>query len=338
MKIINKQLLLTIILFFLPLLGIGCTKNNEWVAMYYSGGCKTCQEITITKDSIEDIEGCYNYALSLNENEKNNPALVAAVECGKNCKKDENFQYICTESVTKTILELLGNRGVTDIPNTITKEENNLDKTEKKNILENSSPTTREIIQQSSYSKDKNNIFYKDKKLESASINDFQVLEAGYAKDNRSVYHMGEPLPQFDAVSFYVFREQPQYVKDKNGVYQFGKLIRDSDPDSFVVLGSTIGDVYTKDKNYVYCLDTSKLEGADSTSFQQIPSTPYGKDVNHVFYDCKMIKDADPKTFRVVNYKYAADKDHVWEETYDAKLQQSSVSVIRNANPDTFDY
>jgi len=325
-------------LLFLPLFVMGCAKNDTWTAMYYSGGCKTCQEITITKDSFGSIEECYNHGIFLGENDKNNPNLEAVVECGKNCKKDENFQYVCSESVTKMIRELSGARADEAFADVSVQEAVVSDGAVENEGVNNSASSDGEIVPMSSYFKKGNDIFYNDKKLAGVRADDFQVLENGYAKDSRLVYHMGEPLPQFDATSFHVFAEQPQYIKDRNGVYQFGKLIEGADPDSFSVLGDTVGDIYTKDKNHVYCLDASILEGADPASFERMEPFPCSRDRSHVFYDCSMVKDANPETFRMVNYSYAADNDHVWKLTHDEAAQRYYLVEVESADPDTFDY
>ncbi|MES2203253.1 MAG: DKNYY domain-containing protein, partial [Patescibacteria group bacterium] len=42
----------------------------------------------------------------------------------------------------------------------------------------------------------------------------------------------------------------------------------------------------------------------------------YGKDLNNVFWDGRIVKDADPKTFvTFVQYSFAKDKNHVYWRT-----------------------
>ena len=55
------------------------------------------------------------------------------------------------------------------------------------------------------------------------------------------------------------------------------------------------------------------LEGiVDADSFQLLRYS-YSKDKNHIYYEDKIIKDADPETFEIIDYFYAKDKHRVYK-------------------------
>ena len=110
-------------------------------------------------------------------------------------------------------------------------------------VLENLpyDPQTYEVINQL-YSKDKNNIYYSDRKI------------------------IGVDLPTFQRIDEYI------YSKDKNNIYFNDKKIEGVDKNTFELtydFGSVVNGYYSKDKNNVY-YENKKLKGIDVKTFKKI--------------------------------------------------------------------
>ena len=133
-------------------------------------------------------------------------------------------------------------------------------------------PQTYEVINQL-YSRDKNNIYYDNKKIE------------------------GADLPTFQRIDEYI------YSKDKNNIYFRGKKISGADKDTFEKIDKYN---YSKDKNNIY-YDDKKIEGVDKNTFEltydfgSVVNEYYSKDKNNVYYENKKLKGIDVKTFRKIN-------------------------------------
>ena len=141
-------------------------------------------------------------------------------------------------------------------------------------VLENLpyDPQTYEVINQL-YSKDKNNIYYSDRKI------------------------IGVDLPTFQRIDEYI------YSKDKNNIYFRGKKISGADKDTFEKIDKYN---YSKDKNNIYYND-KKIEGVDKNTFEltydfgSVVNEYYSKDKNNVYYENKKLKGIDVKTFKKIS-------------------------------------
>ena len=133
-------------------------------------------------------------------------------------------------------------------------------------------PQTYEVINQL-YSKDKNNIYYSDRKI------------------------IGVDLPTFQRI------DENIYSKDKNNIYFRGKKISGADKDTFEKIDKYN---YSKDKNNIYYND-KKIEGVDKNTFEltydfgSVVNGYYSKDKNNVYYENKKLKDIDVKTFKKIS-------------------------------------
>ena len=141
-------------------------------------------------------------------------------------------------------------------------------------VLENLpyDPQTYEVINQL-YSKDKNNIYYSDRKI------------------------IGVDLPTFQRIDEYI------YSKDKNNIYFREKKISGADKDTFEKIDEYN---YSKDKNNIYYND-KKIEGVDKNTFEltydfgSVVNGYYSKDKNNVYYENKKLKGIDVKTFKKIS-------------------------------------
>ena len=130
-------------------------------------------------------------------------------------------------------------------------------------------PQTYEVINQL-YSKDKNNIYYSNRKIIGADLPTFQIGSDGFSKDKNNIYLEGKKILGVDRDTIKII-ELP-YIKDKNNVYYGNKKIEGADKNTFELtydFGSVVNGYYSKDKNNVY-YENKKLKGIDVKTFKKI--------------------------------------------------------------------
>ena len=132
-------------------------------------------------------------------------------------------------------------------------------------------PQTYEVINQL-YSRDKNNIYYDNKKIEGADLFTFQRIdEYIYSKDKNNIYFRGKKISGVDKETFEKI-DKYNYSKDKNNIYYDDKKIEGVDKNTFELtydFGSVVNGYYSKDKNNVY-YENKKLKGIDVKTFKKI--------------------------------------------------------------------
>ena len=140
-------------------------------------------------------------------------------------------------------------------------------------VLENLpyDPQTYEVINQL-YSKDKNNIYYSDRKIIGVDLPTFQRIDEHiYSKDKNNIYFRGKKISGADKDTFEKIDEY-NYSKDKNNIYYNDKKIEGVDKNTFELtydFGSVVNGYYSKDKNNVY-YENKKLKGIDVKTFKKI--------------------------------------------------------------------
>lgn len=130
-------------------------------------------------------------------------------------------------------------------------------------------PQTYEVINQL-YSKDKNNIYYSNRKIIGADLPTFQIGSDGFSKDKNNIYLEGKKILGVDRDTVKII-ELP-YIKDKNNIYYGNKKIEGADKNTFELIydfGSVVNRYYSKDKNNVY-YENKKLKGIDVKTFKKI--------------------------------------------------------------------
>ncbi len=140
-------------------------------------------------------------------------------------------------------------------------------------VLENLpyDPQTYEVINQL-YSKDKNNIYYSDRKIIGVDLPTFQRIDEHiYSKDKNNIYFRGKKISGADKDTFEKI-DKYNYSKDKNNIYYNDKKIEGVDKNTFELtydFGSVVNEYYSKDKNNVY-YENKKLKGIDVKTFKKI--------------------------------------------------------------------
>ena len=163
------------------------------------------------------------------------------------------------------------------------------------------------------YKKDKNFVYYKNKRMEKSDSKTFVVLDRGFSKDKNNVYYYGKRLLIDSKKAIFDNRD---YVRDENYIYYGGQILENVDIASFVLLD----EEYSRDKNNIYYAGR-KLNNPDLATFEVIKKDKsgnngeYAKDKNSVYYNEKRLSNSDPKTFIIIsdNWEdYSLDKNNVY--------------------------
>jgi hypothetical protein len=157
--------------------------------------------------------------------------------------------------------------------------------------------TTIETKLNLSLGKDKDHVFKDPFILRFADPNTFEQVKEYYWKDKNYVFLIGVDFGRND---FRVVGADPKtfvlmtypWSKDANHVYYYVDSLEKVNPNAFI----SIDEDWGKDGRYYY-LHTSKI---DLVVYDEavVVSKDYIKDKEHVFYHDKLVKDANPKTFK----------------------------------------
>ena len=165
---------------------------------------------------------------------------------------------------------------------------------------------------------DNYNIDIEIKKLESADSGSFKI-DSIYGKDKNNLYFLNKKITGVNPKTFKVVGSNKLIIKDDKGVYYLGreevKKIQNADLNTF----EEVSKEYYRDKNNVYYYDNydgdvKKVKGADAKTFEAIEGYALGRDKNAVYDRGKMIKGLDPVTFEDLNGNFYKDKNGVYYE------------------------
>jgi hypothetical protein len=170
--------------------------------------------------------------------------------------------------------------------------------------VENVRPDTGEVVYPAQYYKGEFSICYSEGnsyfRTIDTNMDEFETIvynNFGYkynlGKDSKNIFFAGEKMSwdveTFDATNVGLFL-------DKNGVYTAGKgdILEDVDPLTLDVFYGLGGLDYFKDKDSVY-YNNKVVQEADPESFYL--SGSFGFDKNNVYYEGEIFNDFDPETF-----------------------------------------
>lgn len=180
--------------------------------------------------------------------------------------------------------------------------------------------------------KDKYQVYHGQKPVKGSDPGSFIILDQFFAKDNKQAYYYTFPseggvIPIVCNSASFTLLEYP-YSKDANSVFYIDAIMDGVDASTFSILGSA----YSKDKNLVYHND-KKLSGADAASFMVLAKDEamseddhYGKDKAGIYWKDKKFGLADPGSFKVLGNGYTVDDRQVFYNT----------KVVKDADPVSF--
>ena len=186
------------------------------------------------------------------------------------------------------------------------------------------------------YGKDKNNLYFLNKKITGVNPKTFKVVGSNklIIKDDKGVYYLGrEEVKKIQNADLNTFEEvSKEYYRDKNNVFYYDnydgdvKKVKGADAKTFEVIDS--GYAIGRDKNAVY--DRGKqIKGLDPVTFEDLSGNFY-KDKNGVYYEGMLMKGIDPKSFEpFVNYTHVKDKNgihHFYQKSNNVVVEKVEIS------------
>ena len=216
--------------------------------------------------------------------------------------------------------------GVYFLENISEENENSEIKTKKLNLKGLDLRSFKKVDDSDYYFKDKNSIYYEDSgnlhKIENADLKTFKDLDYNFAKDKNNIYYKNKKLDGIDAASFE--KIEFNFIKDKNGLYKIDedeekkeiKLIPINEKVNLENFEEIGGNYYKDDKNLYYFGENEfkKIEGADPNSFKYDNEnyTFIAKDKNNVYFDGEKVKGIDVKSAEGIDGLWIKDKNSVF--------------------------
>ena len=209
-------------------------------------------------------------------------------------------------------------------------------------IIKNADKDTFEVMQNSNYSKDKNNIYYAEYnvvQLQDVDKNSFILVEdEDFSYDKKNVYYRGRKLNDISSNGFKVVRLVNRrniplnFLSDNKNIYKLitvfdeetGELksvktavVKNPKVDSKTFEVFDYWGNYFHDKNNVYYenelykIGLKKIEEADKNSFE-ILNDEFSKDKNNVYYYGKKMKELSSEGLEFVGSDFKNDKDTIY--------------------------
>ncbi|OXG02263.1 DKNYY family protein [Flavobacterium araucananum] len=211
-------------------------------------------------------------------------------------------------------------------------------------IIEDADPKTYQLLdpsikdyQKYNWFKDVNAVYYKNKRVEGDPAT-FKPLNDAIAVDANFIY------------AIITYRGEGLEVMEVNDVVRKHKRIDGeihSINETYAQIGNSIVSAFTKAEFELNTFDTiatvKKIDywkiivndvlinkgiivpEIDVKTFE-ILDYNFSKDKNHVYYDCKKIKEANYSSFKIISEEYSKDSKHVYFKDV----------IIKEANPETF--
>ena len=225
------------------------------------------------------------------------------------------------------------------------------------------SKTFEKLEKSTFYSKDKNNLYYQEVKIDKIRDN-LENMSAGVLdiiKNGNRIYANGNSLDIENPENFKIIKND--YYSDPNIIYGKNnkniyviigngqkirsKVIKDADIDSFEIM--EIG-AYSRDKNNIYFTysDVVKMKDVDKDSFT-IGEHGFSYDKNSVYFYGKKIDGISPKGFKIVDlavnsgepvtFALLTDSKNLYKFIYkfddeEYNLKKTELAVITNVKVD----
>ena len=216
--------------------------------------------------------------------------------------------------------------GVYFLENISEENENSEIKTKKLNLKGLDLRSFKKVDDSDYYFKDKNSIYYEDSgnlhKIENADLKTFKDLDYNFAKDKNNIYYKNKKLDGIDAASFE--KIEFNFIKDKNRLYKIDedeekneiKLIPINEKVNLENFEEIGGNYYKDDKNLYYFGENEfkKIDGSDPNSFEYDNEnyTFIAKDKNNVYFDGEKVKGIDVKSAEGIDGLWIKDKNSVF--------------------------
>ena len=207
-------------------------------------------------------------------------------------------------------------------------------------IIENADKDTFEVMENNRYSKDKNNIYYLGNygivKLEDVDKASFVISEQfPFSYDRKNVYYAGKKVDGVTSAGLKVIRipnEPINFISDNKNLYRLVEIFDENNSELKSVKAVAVKNPkvdfktfeifdewpnYFHDKNNVYYenklyqIPLKKIKEADRKSFILLNSE-FSKDNKNVYYYGNKIKDLNSEEFEFLGNSFIKDLDIVY--------------------------
>ena len=215
---------------------------------------------------------------------------------------------------------------------------------EKKEIVKNVDFRTFKIFEEDDdFARDKNNIYYKNKKVENVDVNSFQVEDFYFAKDKNNTFYISndglmkikgfKPEGSYAIVQLFV----PALLINKYGIYMakyendeiVAKSIKpkemDMDTLEVVATEESFAVFYLKDKNNVYFINYTAGEQKSIDNNIENEDDAENDNVDFVI-QIEKLAGADRDTFETVSV-YGKDKNNLY--FYNQKIKGINTKTFK---------
>jgi hypothetical protein len=184
------------------------------------------------------------------------------------------------------------------------------------------------------FAKDDHHAYFNLKPIKGSDGKSFELINSNYAWDSLHVYYYGYPgqmEPEIYTIpcnrSTFQVLDYP-YSKDKDFVFYENKKMNGLNAPSFTILKYS----FSKDSSSVF-FETKKIEGADVSTFKVFEENDslsqdfyYTRDKNNIFWMQQKVNVMATEQFKVLGHGYGSDGQQVYYKT----------SIVKNADPKSF--
>ena len=209
-------------------------------------------------------------------------------------------------------------------------------------IIKNADKDTFEVMKDSNYSKDKNNIYYTRMdviQLQDVDKNSFTIVEdEDFSYDKKNVYYRGRKLNDISPNGFKVVRLVNRrniplnFLSDNKNIYKLVTVYDEKtdklksvkvvavknpkvDSKTFEIFDYWENYFHDKDnvyyENELYKMGLKKIEDVDRNSFEVLNSE-FSKDKNNVYYYGKKMRELSSEGLEFVGSDFKNDKDTIY--------------------------
>lgn len=217
--------------------------------------------------------------------------------------------------------------------------------------IEGADPATFQILDpemRSEYARDAEHVYFQGKQITEADAETFSVLGDSskrviYGRDKNLVYYEGHAIDGSIGASFNRGTKKLHGVQiynadgnDEKSVYFYGDRYDDVTKALIIDQGkipsgvARTGSYFTYDDD-VYCIEGikgyvfgNKMDAPKPETFKDLEHLggPYYKDKERVYYECRILEDADPDSFEILSLEERRAKDKNTEFSWNSKVME----------------
>ena len=177
------------------------------------------------------------------------------------------------------------------------------------------------------YGRDMKHAFYKGDIVKGADGGSFRAIGKGYAADKSHVYFLGKSVEKADPATFKVYSYY--FAEDAKDLFWNGEALNVRDKSTFKILGNpgSWETKWAKDRYNGYYLGRGAISDIDYETFHPIDAkTPiqsgsYAADKNRVYFMDMIVPEADPMTFKEVDFYVGQDKYRTYLEEMPTQIR-----------------